>query len=244
MPDHTSYEAWEQEACCSKCETGGWKNNAMSLAAVRGIFLISRLSRFVEPGLGRVARSLHGLGLKPNHVTLMSFCLSIGAALSFVLVAGHTLKGISAGILLLLSGLLDATDGAMARLYGEESHFGAFLDSVLDRISEIVVYWGIVYAGLVNLSIGLAALSGSLMVSYARARAEQLGSEMKGVGIAERPERLLILAVAALLDQLSAGVVLIALLSAITVLQRIKHARSTMVNAHHHSKEQEGSPPT
>jgi len=185
----------------------------------------------VEPGIGWFARHLHELGLKPNHITLMSFCCSLAAALSFVLVAEHPLKGISACILLLLSGLFDATDGTMARLYGEESHFGAFLDSVLDRISEILVYWGLVYSRLVDWSVGLAALSGSLMVSYARARAEQLGSEMKGVGIAERPERLLILAVAALIDQLNAGVILIALLSAITVLQRIKHARSTMVSA-------------
>jgi archaetidylinositol phosphate synthase len=170
----------------------------------------------------------------------MSFCSSLGAALSFVLVTEHPLKGISAGILLLLSGLLDATDGTMARLYGEESHFGAFLDSVLDRISEITVYWVLVYARLVDWSVGLAALSASLMVSYTRARAEQLGSEMKGVGIAERPERLLILAVAALADQLNAGAILIALLSAITVLQRIKRARSTMVNTQHLREEKSG----
>jgi archaetidylinositol phosphate synthase len=184
----------------------------------------------VEPGIGLLARSLHRLGLKPNHVTLISFCCSLAAALSFVLVAEHSLKGIYAGILLLLSGLFDATDGVMARLYREESNFGAFLDSVLDRVSEIIVYWGLIYSKLVEWSVGLVAMSGSLMVSYARARAEQLGSEMKGVGIAERPERLLILAVAAFLGQLNAGVFLIALLSAITVLQRIKHARSTMAN--------------
>jgi archaetidylinositol phosphate synthase len=119
----------------------------------------------------------------------------------------------------------------MARLYGEVSHFGAFLDSVLDRISEIVVYWSLVYSKLVDWPIGLVALSGSLMVSYVRARAEQLGAEMKGVGIAERPERLLILVVAAFAGQLNAGAFLIALLSAITVVQRIKHARSTMTDA-------------
>ena len=191
----------------------------------------------MEPGIGRLARSLHGLGLKPNHVTLMSFCSSLGAALSFVLVAEHSLKGISAGILLLLSGLLDATDGTMARLYGEESHFGAFLDSVLDRVSEITVYWALVYARLVDWSVGLAALSASLMVSYTRSRAEQLGSEMKGVGIAERAERLLILAVAAFVGQLNAGAILIALLSAITVLQRINRARFTMANARRRDKE-------
>ena len=199
--------------------------------------MIGKLSRFVEPVIGRFARGLHRLGLKPNHITVMSFCCSLAAALSFVLVADHSLKEVSAGILLLLSGLFDATDGIMARLYGEESNFGAFLDSVLDRVSEIIVYSGLIYSKLVEWWVGLAALSASLMVSYARARGEQLGAKMKGVGIAERPERLLILAVATLLDQLNVGVLLIALLSAITVLQRIMRARSMMVNAQRHDKE-------
>ena len=197
---------------------------------MRGVDLIGRLSRFVEPGLGRLARGLHGLGLKPNHITLVSFCCSLAAALAFVAVTEHSLKGVTAGTLLLLSGLFDATDGAMARLYGEVSHFGAFLDSVLDRVSEIFVYWSLVYSGLVDWAIGLAALSGSLMVSYARARAEHLGSQMKGVGIAERPERLLILMVAAFVSQLNVGVLLIALLSAITVVQRIMYARFAMTD--------------
>jgi archaetidylinositol phosphate synthase len=191
----------------------------------------------VEPGLGRFASGLHDLGLEPNHITLMSFLCSLAAALAFVVLTEHPLKGATAGALLLLSGLLDATDGAMARLYGEVSHFGAFLDSVLDRISEIVVYWSLVYSGLVNWAIGLAALSASLMVSYARARAEHLGSQMKGVGIAERPERLLILIVAAFASQLNVGVLLIALLSAITVVQRIMYARLAMANTQRHEKQ-------
>jgi len=206
-------------------------------SVLRGICLIGKLSRFVETAIGRLARSLHRLGVKPNHVTVMSFCCSLAAALSFVLVAEHSLKGISAGILLLLSGLFDATDGIMARLYGEESNFGAFLDSVLDRVSEIVVYWALIYSNLVEWSVGLAALSASLMVSYARARGEQLGAKMKGVGIAERPERLLILAAATFLDQLSVGVLLIALLSVITVIQRIIRARSTMAEGQRHDRE-------
>jgi archaetidylinositol phosphate synthase len=163
----------------------------------------------------------------------MSFCCSLAAALTFMTAAEHSLNGVAAGILLLLSGLFDATDGAMARLYGEVSHFGAFLDSMLDRISEILVYWSLVYSGLVDWSIGLAALSGSLMVSYARARAEHLGAQMKGVGIAERPERLLILIAAAFLGQLNAGVLLIALLSAITVVERIMHAKFEMTDIQH-----------
>ena len=78
----------------------------------------------MEPGLGRLARGLHGFGLKPNHITLMSFLCSLAAALAFVVVTEHSLKGVTAGTLLLLSGLLDATDGAMARLYSKVSHFG------------------------------------------------------------------------------------------------------------------------
>jgi archaetidylinositol phosphate synthase len=193
--------------------------------------LLEKISRFVEPGIRWLARGLHELGLKPNHITVMSFCCSLAAAFSFAVASEHSLGSTLAGALLLLSGLFDATDGSMARLYGEETNFGAFLDSVLDRLSEIVVYWALVYSSLVDWSVGLAGLSGSLMVSYARARSEQLGSNMKGVGIAERPERLIILAGAAFLGQLNLGALLIAVLTSITVLQRVKHARSTMANS-------------
>ena len=193
--------------------------------------MIDKLSRFVEPEVSWIARSLHGLGLRPNHVTLASFFCSLAAALSFVLVADYPAKWLSAGVLLLLSGVFDATDGLMARLYGEESNFGAFSDSVLDRVSEIAVYWALVYSRLVDWQVGLAALSGSLMVSYLRARGEGLGSNMKGVGIAERPERLLVLVVATFLGQLNAGAFLVAVLSSITILQRIRHARSTLARA-------------
>lgn len=195
----------------------------------------------MEPAIRWFAQALHELGLKPNHITGLSFSCSLLAACSFVILTDHILRGILAGILLLLSGLFDATDGLMARIYGEESHFGAFFDSVLDRVSEIAVYWAAIYSNLVDWSIGFIALSGSLMVSYSRARAEQLGSEMKGVGIAERPERLLILAASALLNQLNAGALLIAVLSIVTLLQRIVHAGSTLVDNQHIGQEREAA---
>lgn len=199
--------------------------------------MIDKLSRFVEPEVSRIARSLHGLGLRPNHVTLASFFCSLAAALSFVFVTDYPAKWLSAGVLLLLSGLFDATDGLMARLYGEESNFGALSDSVLDRVSEIAVYWALIYSRLVDWQVGFAALSASLMVSYLRARGEGLGSCMKGVGIAERPERLFVLVVATFLGQLNAGAFLIAVLSSITILQRIKHARSTLAQHQQRDKE-------
>ena len=204
-------------------------------------FLLGRVSKSVEPLLGWFAQVLHGLGLKPDHITGLSFCCSLLSACAFAVSNGQFLPKMLGGGLLLLSGLFDAADGLVARLYAQESRFGAFLDSVLDRLSEIVIYWGVIYADLVGWSIGLIALSSSLMVSYSRARAEELGSEMKGVGIAERPERLLILAAATFVGQIEAGALLIILLSIITLLQRIGHARSTLGVIEDHNPELEAA---
>ena len=188
----------------------------------------------MEPAIRWIAQALHKMGLKPNHVTGLSFCCSLLAAAAFVVITDHMLKSVFAGSLLLLSGLFDAVDGLIARTYREDSPFGAFLDSVLDRVSEIVIYFAIIYVGLVEWPIGLLALSASLMVSYSRSRAEQLGARMKGIGIAERPERILILAAATFLDQLDAGSLLIGVLSIITLLQRITYARSTLLDMQNH----------
>jgi len=168
------------------------------------------------------------MGLKPNHITAISFCFSLSAASSFVILPQSGMRALLAGALILISGLFDAIDGLVARLYREQSRFGAFLDSMLDRISEIAIFWAVIHAGAVDWSLGLVALSLSLMVSYARARAEPLGAAMKGIGIAERPERLLILAAATILGQLSAGAALIAVLSGATLLQRLWYARVGM----------------
>jgi len=125
---------------------------------------------------------------------------------------------------LILSGFLDAVDGAMARLYGHVTRFGGVLDSVSDRIEEIMVLIGIVAGGLVSASIGLFALAGSLMVSYVRARADSEGANMSGVGFAERPERLIILAGATAVQLVDIGVFIIAVVAWVTVAQRMIHA--------------------
>ena len=132
-------------------------------------------------------------------------------------------------LVLLIASFFDAVDGAMARKYAEVSKFGGVLDSVLDRIAEVALYAGLLAGSLVQPWIGVWALTASLMVSYVRARVSVEGVTLKGVGIAERPERLLILIVATLLwplsaSILSAGVLLIAILSSITVVSRVHRA--------------------
>jgi len=134
----------------------------------------------------------------------------------------------TAGALVLISGLLDAVDGVLARSTGKVSAFGGFLDSVFDRYSDAVVLSALILGGLCHPVWGLAAIVGSLMVSYARARAEASGIGMAAVGFAERAERMLLLAIATFaavfnLELLDWGVVLLAVLAQLTVLQRVIH---------------------
>jgi len=142
-------------------------------------------------------------------------------------------------LLLLLSGFVDALDGAVARVTGKTSAFGGVLDSICDRYSDAIVLFGVILGGWVSAFWGIIAIVGSLLVSYARARAEAAGVTQLGVGIAERPERLIILMVVTLLQYLAIiviffvppvfygldnwiayGVVLIAILAHVTVVQR------------------------
>ena len=134
---------------------------------------------------------------------------------------------LAAPIFLLASGFCDALDGALARLYGTSTVFGGFLDSLLDRYADAVVLVGIIAGGLLYDSFwGIVAIIGSIMVSYTRARAEAAGVKMETVGLAERAERIIILAFASFLnlswvDGLFWGVVVLAFLTNLTVLQRI-----------------------
>lgn len=139
-------------------------------------------------------------------------------------------------MVLVIAGYFDAVDGAMARKYSKVSRFGGVLDSILDRISEIALYAGLMAGGLVSVWVGLWALTASLMVSYVRARVSVEGVTLKGVGIAERPERLLILIVATLLWPLAGGilyvgVLLIAVLASVTVVARVYRASKILSQA-------------
>jgi archaetidylinositol phosphate synthase len=139
-----------------------------------------------------------------------------------------------AALCLLISGFFDALDGVSARLHGETTMFGGFLDSLLDRYSDALILGSIILGWLTTSTLwlfsGIAALVGSLLVSYTRARAEAAGVKMETVGLAERAERLLIIVIASLLtlvwqDALRWSVALLAVLTHLTVLQRVVYFR-------------------
>jgi CDP-diacylglycerol--glycerol-3-phosphate 3-phosphatidyltransferase len=138
--------------------------------------------------------------LTPNHITYGGLLISMLAGLSFIYVP------LLGGALTLLTGLLDTLDGSLARATGQNKNFGAFLDSVLDRYTELMIYLGIWFYFYRNsadtsfyLLLILLILFGSLMVSYTRARAEGLGERCL-VGFFQRGERIILLGAAGVLN--------------------------------------------
>ncbi|HET9908353.1 MAG TPA: CDP-alcohol phosphatidyltransferase family protein [Anaerolineales bacterium] len=168
---------------------------------------------------------LNRLGLTPNMVTVLGLIgNTIGA---YYLARGEMLTG---GILVLIMTPIDALDGTMARLRGEPGDFGAYVDSVSDRYSELIIYAGLLFYFLTlgepnGGMLVFGAASGSVLVSYVKARAEGLGYQAK-VGLLTRVERYLVLAPSLVFNQLYVGLTILAVFSHITAIQRILYVRN------------------
>jgi archaetidylinositol phosphate synthase len=192
--------------------------------------VLTKLKQRAQLWFTSEAKILHNLGLTPNQVSIFGIILAVLSALTYWQWKLNSLLLILASLLMLASGFLDALDGALARLYGEATNFGGFFDSLLDRYADAVIICGIILGGLTEVTWGLAALMGSLLVSYARARAEAAGVKMESVGLTERAERLILLALASFLsfvwlDALCWGVLILAILTNLTVIQRAIYFR-------------------
>ena len=174
--------------------------------------------------LDAIGGFLNGLGLMPNTMTILGL---VGNTVGAVFLArGQMTIG---GIIILLMGPIDALDGTMARLRGEPSEFGAFVDSVTDRYSELVIFGGLLFYYLQQGEWLLAILTyvaaaGSVLVSYTRSRAQSLGYDTK-VGILTRFERYIVLAPALVLKIPWVAIWIIAVLANITAIQRIIDVR-------------------
>src|ERR687894_3307461 len=176
--------------------------------------------RLIRP----LARVLSAMRIRPDSLTAIGWALSVCAAILFALSYTKT-----AGAVMLFAGLFDALDGAVARESNRMSSFGAFLDSTLDRLSESVIFVGVIFFYAASgrpyetLLAGVA-MTFSLMTSYTRARAEGLGLECE-VGLLERAGRVVILSLFSLTGVLIAGVGLVAVGALVTTAQRIFHVR-------------------
>jgi archaetidylinositol phosphate synthase len=189
--------------------------------------LLTKLKRQIEKILTGEAEAAHRVGLTPNRISALGIGLVVLSALSYFAWHSQTAYLILAAVLLLLSGFCDALDGVVARVYQQTTVFGGFLDSVLDRYADALIFASIIISNLCETIWGLIALVGALLVSYTRARAEAAGTKMESIGIAERPERIIILVVATVvaafwqpITTMNWGIILLAILTNLTVLQR------------------------
>lgn len=193
--------------------------------------MLTKLKEKVQLWLISEARLAHSLGLTPNKVSATGIIFAGLSAVSYWQWRSQpTLLLTLAPVFLLVSGFCDALDGVLARRFGEATAFGGFLDSLLDRYIDAMIYAGIILGGLTNVFWGLLALVGSLLVSYCRARAEAAGVKMETVGFMERAERIIILVFASFFalawrEALQWGVILLAALTNLTVVQRVVYFR-------------------
>ncbi len=177
-------------------------------------------SRIADPIAAVLART----GIGPNAVTSLSLLLSIAAA--YMIASGHFFSG---GLLILVSGLCDLLDGALARATKKTTAFGAILDSTADRVSEalifcaLLIYYLPTQAAWQSLVI-VATMIGSFLVSYIRARAEGLGLACQ-VGLFTRAERVIVLAIGLMANQVPIALWVLLICVYVTVAQRLVHLR-------------------
>lgn len=181
-----------------------------------GRYIADRLHNLAEAPARGVAKT----GLSPNSLTIFGFMLNVGVA--FLLATGHFLLG---GCLVLVAGVFDLLDGALARVTGKTTRFGALLDSTLDRYSEVALLFGLVFHfarkdDTTEVMLLFAAIAGSVLVSYVRARAEGLGLDCE-IGIMRRTVRICTLAVGLMASLVTPALWILAVLTNLTAGQRL-----------------------
>ena len=185
--------------------------------------LSAKLGHFLDVPLAPLVKRIP---FSPNVLTITGFLVTCVAAL----IIPYSIR--LGGILILVGGLFDMIDGIAARTSGKATRFGAFLDSVLDRYSDAFLFLALAWyfsgrADYTGAFLSLVILIGAFLISYARARAESLG-ESCHVGIMERPERIILLIFATLTGWLLPVLWVMAVMTHITVIQRIYHVWKTM----------------
>ncbi len=187
----------------------------------------ARLGADVDQAIQRIFPFLTRVRLDPNALTMAGVGAAGASGIAFAVHAPRV-----AGLLLILAGIFDLIDGIVARNQGRSSAFGAFFDSTMDRVSELLVFAGIGFAMASRAdSSGILllfwALLGSFMTSYTRARAEKDLASLSA-GLMERAERCVVLIVGALSGFLQVALLIIALGSTLTAIQRIRAARGLL----------------
>ncbi len=181
--------------------------------------VLNNLRAILAPTLEKIGKGFAATGLSANFWTFVG----LGFALLSAVVYGMGIESglIIGGVLLLVSGFFDMIDGQVARVTGKTSKKGSYLDSMFDKIAETAIFLGILVGGYAEPYLVLLAITLSLLVSYARAKSDALNIKLQGVGIGERAERLLVIAIIGIIGYMEPAVLIVVVIAGITLIQRI-----------------------
>ena len=182
-------------------------------------FVLNNLRESLRPALEKVGKGFAATGLSPNFWTVVGLVIALASAVVYGM--GMEFGLIIGGILLLVSGFFDMVDGQVARVTGKTSKKGEYLDSMFDKISEVAIFLGILVGGYAEPYLVLLAITLSLLVSYARAKSDLINIKLQGIGIGERAERLLVIAVIGIFGFMDYAVVIVVIIAGITLIQRM-----------------------
>jgi archaetidylinositol phosphate synthase len=193
--------------------------------------LLNKFRDLLEPILTKIGTIFASTGLSADFWTGLGLAVSLLAAIVYasnifldIDWRPWNFTAVIGGVFLLLSGFFDIVDGSVARITKRISKRGAFLDSIFDKLAEVIIFGSIALGQLADSFWCLVALGMSLLVSYTRARAESLGEKLKGIGIGERAERLLIVAIIGMMpvrEAMQWAIIIVSIVAGITLAQRV-----------------------
>ena len=181
--------------------------------------VLNNLRETLRPTLEKIGKGFASTGISPNFWTVIGLLFALCAAVIYGMGIEYGL--IIGGLLLLVSGFFDIVDGQVARITGQISKKGGYLDSMFDKISETIIFLGILVGGYAEPYLVLLAITLSLLVSYARAKSDSLNIKLQGVGIGERAERLLVIAIIGIFGLMEIAVIIVIIIATITLIQRM-----------------------
>ena len=181
--------------------------------------MLNNLRDSLKPALEKIGKVFASTGLSPNFWTGVGLAFALGSALVYGM--GIEFGLIIGGVLLLISGFFDMVDGQVARVTGKTSQKGSYLDSMFDKIAEVAIFLGLLVGGYAEPYLVMLAITLSLLVSYARAKSDALNIKLQGVGIGERAERLLVIAIIGMIGFMEPAVTIVVVIAGITLVQRM-----------------------
>ena len=181
--------------------------------------MLNNLRDSLKPYLQSIGRVFASTGISPNVWTVVGLVFAFGASVIYGINVEYSL--ILGGIILLVSGFFDIVDGQVARYTNKISKTGGFLDSVFDKIAEVSIFFGILIGGYAEPYLVFLAITLSLLVSYVRAKADAAQIKLQGIGIGERAERLLVIAIVGIIGFMEIAVVIVVIIASITLIQRL-----------------------